>query len=225
MRVEIWSDLVCPWCYIGTTRFERALGEFAHRDQVQVEHRSFELDPGREPGRTEPVHRMLTDKYGPQGAGMDDQVAQLARGEGLDYQTDREVGSTLDAHRLLHLAAEHGLRERLLKVMFEAHFGAGASLFTPDDLAALADRAGLDPAESRRVLGDPDAYLDAVRAEEREASRLGANGVPFFVIDGRYGVSGAQPVELFAKALETAWADHEPSVADDVPVCRPDGSC
>ncbi|WP_433260058.1 DsbA family oxidoreductase [Actinosynnema sp. CS-041913] len=207
MRVDIWSDLVCPWCYIGTTRFERALDGFEHRDRVEVVHRSFELEPAREPGHTEPVQKMLTDKFGPRGAGMDDQVARLARGEGLGYRTDREVGSTLDAHRLLHLAKEHGLQHRLVKLSFAAHFGEAASLFTPEALAALADQAGLDPDDTRRVLHDPDAYLDAVRADEREAGRLGATGVPFFVIDGRYGISGAQPLDTFTKALSTAWSD------------------
>lgn len=206
MRVEIWGDLVCPWCYIGTARFEQALARFEHREQVTVEHRSFELDPGREPGRTEPVERMLAQRYGPQAAQMEQQVADLARGEGLGYRTDREVGSTLDAHRLLHLAKEQGLQQRLLDVLFEANFAEAESIFTPDALAALAERAGLDGQRARRVLADPDAYLDAVRADQREAARLGARAVPFFVLDGRHSVSGGQPAAAFAQALETAWA-------------------
>ncbi|MEU7529341.1 DsbA family oxidoreductase [Saccharothrix sp. NPDC042600] len=221
MRVEIWSDLVCPWCYIGTARFERALAGFAHRDDVEVVHRSFELDPGR--AHTEPVPAMLTAKYGPRAAGMDDQVAELARGEGLAYRTDREVGGTLDAHRLLHLARERGVQHEVLRRMFEAHFGEARSLFTPEALVEVAVEAGLAADEVKRVLADSGAYLDAVRADQREASRLGANGVPFFVLDGRYGVSGAQPEELFAKALTTAWADRPVTVADDVDACRVDG--
>ncbi|RKT53866.1 DsbA family oxidoreductase [Saccharothrix australiensis] len=223
MRVDIWSDLVCPWCYIGTTRFDRALAGFEHRDRVRVVHRSFELDPSRAPGRTEPVQRMLTDKFGPRGAGMDDQVAELARAEGLGYRTDREVGSTLDAHRLLHATEAGEPRHRLLTALFTAHFAEAASLFTAKALAGIADRAGFDPDETRRVLDDPDAHLDAVRADEREAARIGASGVPFFVLDGRYGVSGAQSVEAFAEALRTAWGDRPPVVADDVSACRLDG--
>ncbi|CCH31296.1 DsbA family oxidoreductase [Actinosynnema sp. NPDC047251] len=207
MRVEIWSDLVCPWCYIGITRFERALAEFGHADDVEVVHRSYELDPSRAPGATESVPDMLTAKYGPRGATMDGEVAELARGEGLDYRTDREVGSTVDAHRLLHFAREQGLQHRLVKQLFTAHFGEGASLFTTESLVALAKDAGLDPVEARGVLEDPQSHLDAVRADEGEAARLGANGVPFFVIDRKYGVSGAQPVATFAEALTTAWAD------------------
>ncbi|MEU5692086.1 DsbA family oxidoreductase [Actinosynnema sp. NPDC020468] len=209
MRVDIWSDLVCPWCYIGTTRFDRALAGFAHRDEVEVVHRSFELEPKRD--TTESVTAMLVAKFGPRGADMDGQVAELARSEGLDYRTDREVGSTLDAHRLLHLAARHGLRGRLQKRMFEAHFAEAASLFTADALTTIADGAGLDQAETRRVLADPTAHLDQVRADEAEASRLGATGVPFFVVDGRYGVSGAQPQETFTRVLDTAWTDRRES--------------
>ncbi|MEU4804007.1 DsbA family oxidoreductase [Actinosynnema sp. NPDC023587] len=207
MRVEIWSDLVCPWCYIGITRFERALADFEHAADVEVVHRSFELDPSRAAGATERVTDMLTAKYGPRGATMDGEVAELARGEGLGYRTDREVGSTLDAHRLLHFAREHGVQHHLAKRLFTAHFAEGASLFTTEALVTLAKEAGLDPVEARGVLEDPQAYLDAVRADQGEASRLGATGVPFFVIERKYGVSGAQPVETFREALATAWTD------------------
>ncbi|MBW4718557.1 DsbA family oxidoreductase [Saccharothrix obliqua] len=207
MRVEIWSDLVCPWCYIGINRFERALAEFAHREDVEVVHRSFELDPSREPGATEPVEKMLTDKFGARGEGMDGQVGELARGEGLDYRSDREVGSTLDAHRLLHLAKARGLQHELVRRLFRWHFGEAGSVFDREVLAEVAAEVGLDADEARAVLADPDAHLADVRADEREASQLGASGVPFFVLDRRYGVSGAQPEETFRQALETAWAD------------------
>ncbi|MEV0678625.1 DsbA family oxidoreductase [Actinosynnema sp. NPDC050436] len=207
MRVEIWSDLVCPWCYIGITRFEQALAGFEHADDVEVVHRSYELDPAREPGATESVTDMLTAKYGPRGATMDGEVAELARGEGLGYRTDREVGSTLDAHRLLHFAREQGVQHRLVKQLFAAHFAEGTSLFGTEALVTVAKEAGLDPVEARGVLEDPQSYLDAVRSDEAEAAQLGANGVPFFVIDRKFGVSGAQPVETFAEALGTAWTD------------------
>ncbi|GAA3873809.1 DsbA family oxidoreductase [Saccharothrix violaceirubra] len=203
MRVDVWSDLVCPWCYIGTTRFERALADFPERADVVVAHRSFELDPGRDPGRVETVESMLVGKFGARGADMDGQVAELARAEGLTYRTDREVGSTLDAHRLLHHAGEG--RGRLQHAMFEAHFGHAESLFTAASLAAIADRAGFDPDATRAVLADPGAHLEAVREDERDAARLGATGVPFFVVDGRFGVSGAQPVEAFERVLRQAW--------------------
>ncbi|ORT55779.1 DsbA family oxidoreductase [Streptomyces sp. CB03238] len=226
MRVEIWGDIVCPWCYIGTARFEKALAGFEHRDQVEVIHRSFELDPTRDKTHVVPVHKMLADKFGPQGPGMDQQVAKTAAGEGLAYRTDRQVGSTLDAHRLLHLAKAHGRQHQLLNLLFEANFAQARTIFTPDALLDLATRAGLDADEARRVLDDPDAYLDAVRADEQEAARLGATGVPFFVIDRRCALSGGQPVDAFAQALHTAWAERPLTEAAPAgAVCGPDGAC
>ena len=229
MRVEIWGDLVCPWCYIGTARFEQALSTFDQREQVEVVHRSFELDPGRAHSHVEPVQKMLADKFGPQGPGMDQQVAQLAQAEGLGYRTDRQVGSTLDAHRLLQFAKERGLQHDLLSVLFEANFAAGDSIFGTEALLGLAVKAGLDGDEARRVLDDPKAYLDAVRADEREARQLGANGVPFFVIDRRIGVSGAQSADALGQALRTAWADRPNLVSaageDDAATCGPEGVC
>ncbi|UUS35000.1 DsbA family oxidoreductase [Streptomyces changanensis] len=226
MRVEIWGDVICPWCYIGTARFEKALAGFAHRDQVEVVHRSFELDPAHDKAHIEPVHKMLADKFGPQGPGMDRQVAKTAAGEGLAYRTDRQVGSTLDAHRLLHLAKAHGRQHQLLNLLFDANFAQARTIFTPDALLDLALKAGIDEDEARRVLNDPDAYLDAVRADEQEAARLGATGVPFFVIDRRYALSGGQPAEAFAQALNTAWTERPPTqTAPAGAVCGPDGTC
>ncbi|WP_062212738.1 DsbA family oxidoreductase [Streptomyces sp. NBRC 109706] len=207
MRIDIWGDVVCPWCYIGTARFERALAGFEHRERVTVAHRSFELDPTRVPGEVEPNERMLARKFGPRAAEMEGQVAELARGEGLDYQTDRLVGGTRDVHRLLHFADEHGARHQLLTLLYEANFGRGESVFTPDALVAVAERAGLDADAARAVLADPERYRDAVLADQREAARLGANGVPFFVLDGRFAVSGGQSVATFEQALRRAWGD------------------
>ncbi|UED88281.1 DsbA family oxidoreductase [Streptomyces profundus] len=227
MRVDIWGDIVCPWCYIGTARFDRALAGFEHRERVTVAHRSFELDPTRDPGRTEPIERMLARKYGPRAAEMESRVAELARDEGLDYRTDRMVGGTRDAHRLLHFADEHGLRHRLLTQLYEANFGQGESVFTSDALVAVAERVGLDADAARAVLDDPERYLDAVHADQREAARLGANGVPFFVLDGRYAVSGGQSVDTFEQALRRAWGDRPLDTLGDADgdVCGPDGAC
>jgi predicted DsbA family dithiol-disulfide isomerase len=226
MRVEIWGDVVCPWCYIGTARFDKALAGFDHRDQVEVIHRSFELDPAHDQAHIEPVHKMLADKFGPQGPGMDQQVARTAVGEGLAYRTDRQVGSTLDAHRLLHLAKAHGRQHELLNLLFEANFAQARTIFTADALLELATRAGLDADEAGRVLDDPDAYLDAVRADEKDAARLGATGVPFFVIDRRYALSGGQPTEAFTQALTTAWTERPSTeTAPAGAVCGPDGTC
>lgn len=225
MRVEIWGDLVCPWCYIGEARFERALAGFPHRDQIEVDHRSFELDPGRDRSRTESVEQMLVKKYGPRAREMEQQVAELARSEGLGYRTDRQVGNTFDAHRLLHLAKEHGVQHELITALFQANFAQARSLFDHDALQDLATQTGLDADAVRQVLADPTRYADAVRADEQTAADLGATGVPFFVIDGRYGISGGQSADTFARALRQAWDSRTPSTIEDGETCAPDDSC
>ncbi|MFI1283968.1 DsbA family oxidoreductase [Streptomyces sp. NPDC020858] len=230
MRVEIWSDIACPWCYIGKARFTQGLADFAHRDEVEVVFRSFELDPGSAKGVTAPVLEMLAKKYGrtlDEARGMEEHVAASARAEGLEYRTEgRDHGNTFDIHRLLHLADARGRQEELLDLAYRANFGEERSVFDPEVLVALAVEAGLDEAEARAVLADDSAYADQVRADEREAAELGANAVPFFVLDRRYGISGGQPAEVFTRALEQAWAGREveePAAAAEA--CEPDGAC
>ncbi|MFF9686485.1 DsbA family oxidoreductase [Streptomyces sp. NPDC014623] len=233
MRVEIWSDIACPWCYVGKARFEKALAGFAHRDGVEVVHRSFELDPGRAKGDTEQVIDMLAQKYGrtPEEArGMEANVAANAQAEGLGYRTEgRDHGNTFDIHRLLHLAKARGRQDELLTLVYRANFAEERSVFDDAVLADLAVEAGLDADEARAVLADPEAYADDVRADEREAAELGANAVPFFVLDRRYGISGGQPAEVFTQALEQAWKDREVStltqVGGDAAACDADGAC
>ena len=230
MRVEIWSDIACPWCYISKARFTKGLAEFAHRDQVEIVYRSFELDPNGPKGVTAPVVEMLAKKYGrtlDEARGMEEHVAASARAEGLEYRTEgRDHGNTFDIHRLLHLAAERGRQEEQLDLAYRATFAEERSVFDSATLLALAVEAGLDEAEARAVLADDSAYADRVRADEREAAELGANAVPFFVLDRRYGVSGGQPAEVFTRALEQAWAGRtlvEPVPAADA--CEPGGAC
>ncbi|MFB6652878.1 DsbA family oxidoreductase [Streptomyces microflavus] len=233
MRVEIWSDIACPWCYIGKARFEKGLAEFAHRDEVEVVHRSFELDPGRAKGQTEQVIDMLATKYGrtrEEAASMEANVAVNAQAEGLGYRTEgRDHGNTFDIHRLLHLAKARGRQDELLTLAYRANFAEERSVFDDDVLLALAVEAGLDADEARAVLADPEAYADEVRADEREASELGANAVPFFVLDRRYGISGGQPSEVFVQALEQAWKDRPvttlTTVGGDAEACDTDGAC
>ncbi|MDX8035303.1 DsbA family oxidoreductase [Lentzea sp. BCCO 10_0856] len=203
MQVEFWADVICPWCYIGKARFERALAGFEHRAEVTVVHRAFELDPGRD--TVEPVKEMLATKFGPRAGEMEDSVAQLARDEGLEYRLDREVGNTFDVHRLLHRAGERGLQPELLNAVLHANFGEARSLFAADSLTGIATEAGLDPADVRAVLDDPTAHADAVRADEQRARDFGVTGVPFVVVDERLAVAGAQPAELFERALNQAW--------------------
>jgi predicted DsbA family dithiol-disulfide isomerase len=207
MRVDIWSDVICPWCYIGNGRFSRALADLEHRDEVEVVYRSFELDPSIPGGQATPILDVLAAKYGmsPAQAGQAEaRVAAMAAAEGLDFTVDRAVGNTFDAHRLVHLGREHGMQERLLQRLYRAYFGEGRSVFDQEALVALAADEGLDPDIARRVLED-GSYGDAVRADEDQAARLGISGVPFCVVDGKYGVSGAQPEATFAQVLRDAW--------------------
>ncbi|MFE6685306.1 DsbA family oxidoreductase [Streptomyces sp. NPDC057743] len=229
MRVEIWSDIACPWCYIGKARFEAGLAAFAHRADVEVVHRSFELDPAAPPATDVPVLDMLATKYGvsrEQAEAMEARVAEAAAGEGLGYRSDRIHGNTFDLHRLLHLAKAHGVQDALLTALYRANFAEARHLADPAVLTDLGKAAGLPSEEVARVLADPEAYAEDVRADERAAAELGATGVPFFVIDRRYGVSGAQPVEVFRQALERAHADGAVQVlaADDADTCG-DGGC
>lgn len=208
MRVEIWSDIVCPWCYIGKARFEEGLAAFDHRDRVEVVHRSFELDPDRPKGDTVPVLDMLTAKYRvprEQAQAMEARVAEAAADAGLGYRADRDHGNTFDLHRLLHLAKTRGRQGELLDLLYAANFAEERSVFDPATLVSLAAEAGLAADEARAVLDDDGAYADAVRADEREAAELGATAVPFFVLDRRFGVSGGQPAEIFTRALRQAW--------------------
>ncbi|MEV5343599.1 DsbA family oxidoreductase [Streptomyces sp. NPDC052676] len=231
MRVEIWSDIACPWCYVGKARFEKALADFPHRDEVEVVHRSFELDPGRAKGDTGPVVPMLARKYGiseEQAQAAEDNLGAQAAAEGLAYRTrGRDHGNTFDMHRLLHHAKQYGRQGELIQRLYEANFAEERSVFDGTErLVEIAAEAGLDAAEARTVLADPDAYAAEVRADEQEAAELGATGVPFFVLDRKYGISGAQPAEVFAQALRQAWGERSPlTLLDqgDADACGPDG--
>ncbi|MFI8100074.1 DsbA family oxidoreductase [Streptomyces sp. NPDC086023] len=230
MRVEIWSDITCPWCYIGKARFEQGLAAFAHREEVEIVHRSFELDPNA-PKEAVPTLEMLARKFGrtlEEARAMQEHVAGTARAEGLEYRTEGRVnGSTFDIHRMLHFAAAHGRRDALLDLAYRANFAEERSVFDDDTLVALAVEAGLDEAAARAVLADGEAYAAEVRADEREAAELGANAVPFFVLDRRYGISGGQPAEVFTQALEQAWQGRQvlAPAAPEGEVCEPDGTC
>ncbi|MCW7944739.1 protein-disulfide isomerase [Streptomyces hygroscopicus] len=232
MRVEIWTDIACPWCYVGKARFDKALQAFPHRDEVEVVHRSFELDPHRAKGDVQPVLTMLARKYGmseAQAQAGENNLGAQAAAEGLEYRTTgRDHGNTFDMHRLLHFAKEQGRQDQLVEILYRANFAEERSVFTEADerLVELAAEAGLDAEDARGVLADPTAYADAVRADEREAAELGANGVPFFVLDRTYGVSGAQPAEVFTRALTQAWGERpqlKPIEDAGADACGPDG--
>jgi predicted DsbA family dithiol-disulfide isomerase len=207
MRVDIWSDVICPWCYVGKARFEKALDSFAHRDEVEVVYHSFELDPSSPLGQHESNLTMLSKKFGKSPAealAMDDQVGRLARAEGLGFDSERPVGNTFDVHRVLHLGLDRGVQHTLLDAVNDAYFAQARDVFDRDVLIEVAAGAGLDAGEVGKVL-DGDAYADEVRQDESQARQIGISGVPFFVFDMALGASGAQPAELFASALNQAW--------------------
>jgi predicted DsbA family dithiol-disulfide isomerase len=211
MDIHIWSDIVCPWCYLGKRRFEHALALFDHRDDIHVTHRSFQLDPSRSRHQTTNRREMLKAKYqlsDQQVREMDTRMEHLADIEGLEYHlTDAGLtGNTLDAHQLLQLGKARGVQDAVIERLYRAYFTEQRSVFDRDSLVTLGGEAGLDQAEARDVL-ERDLYADAVAADVREARSLGVNGVPFFVLGGRYGVSGAQATDVFTEALTTAWAD------------------
>ena len=207
MRVDIWSDVICPWCYVGKARFERALSSFDHRDEVDVVYHSFELDPGYQKGRHETTFAMLSRKYGMSEAdarAAESRVAGLAAAEGLGFRPERPVGNTFDLHRVLHLGLAKGVQAELLNAVNEAYFGQGRQVFDRGVIIEIAAGAGLDEGAVGDVI-DSDAYAEEVRQDERQARELGVSGVPFIAIDMALGVSGAQPTEMFASALQQAW--------------------
>lgn len=209
MKVEIWSDVVCPFCYIGKRSFEDALSRFEHRDEVEVEWRSFQLDPTMPAAVDGGLNALLARKYGQsleQAQGMNARVTGMAAEVGLHYELDRaRPGNTLDAHRALHLARAHGLQEDLNERLLRAYFVEGELLSDHPTLVRLAAEVGLDPAEVERALAG-DAFEAEVRAEGDEAHDLGLGGVPAFVLDRRLLVTGAQPADALLAALEQAWA-------------------
>jgi predicted DsbA family dithiol-disulfide isomerase len=207
MNVEIWSDVVCPWCYLGKRNFEQALKSFDHGEPVEVVYRSFELDPTVPRGVTEPTLERLADKYGMSAADAEaaqQQMEERAAQSGLEFHlTGLESGNTGDAHRLLHLARDRGLQPELMERLHRAYFTEQRSIFDASSLTELAVEVGLDAEEVRGVL-ESDQYADAVAADEETAHSIGVTGVPFFVIDRKFAISGAQPAEVIVRALEHA---------------------
>ncbi|RJK97504.1 DsbA family oxidoreductase [Vallicoccus soli] len=239
MKVEVWSDVVCPWCYVGKRRFEAALARFEHRDEVEVVWRSFELDPGAvsDPAGHEPGPHDYADRLARKYGGTRERAGQMiatmvdqAAAEGLDLRFDRAVrAGTFDAHQVLHLAADRGLQDAVKERLLRGYFTEGEAVGDREVLVRLAAEAGLDADEVRGALERQD-HAEAVRADEAEAAALGITGVPFFVVDRRYGVSGAQPADLLLQALRQAWAEgHRITVLDAVgapgagEACGPEG--
>jgi predicted DsbA family dithiol-disulfide isomerase len=210
VKVEIWSDVVCPWCYIGKRRFERALAGFDRADEVEVHWRSFQLNPDQPRGARTSHDEYLAAKLGAsvdQVRNLNARVVDLAAAEGLDYHFETyKVINTFDTHRVAHLARARGLDDEVQERFLRAQLVEGEVLDDPDTLARLGEEIGVDPTDVRQVLAS-DEYADEVHHDLAEARALGINGVPFFVLDRRYGVSGAQPAEFFLEALQAAQAE------------------
>jgi predicted DsbA family dithiol-disulfide isomerase len=209
LLVEVWSDIVCPWCYLGKRRLEAALERFEHADGVDVVWRSFELEPDapREAGSR---RDLLLSRYGmtaEEAAERDAQMTALAAEEGLEYRPDlAQLGNTFDAHRVLHAARAAGLQAQAKERLLRGYFTEGRTLTDGDTLVELAADAGLDAEVARTTLAE-GSFAEDVRDDEREAAAIGITGVPFFVLNRRYAVSGAQPSDLLLQALERTWAE------------------
>jgi predicted DsbA family dithiol-disulfide isomerase len=208
MIIDVWSDVVCPWCFIGKRRLEKALATFEHRDDVVVRHRAFQLQPDAIDVVSTSEH--LAEKYrvSPEEVKqMQANVCAVADGEGLCYNLDETLsGNTFDAHRALAYAATVGKQNELLEAMYSAYFEKSLPLFSYEDICKVAETVGIQSKDLLAVL-ESDLFQEAVVKDRKVASELGATGVPFFVVDMKYGISGAQPLEVFLQTLETAWQE------------------
>ncbi|WP_293914467.1 DsbA family oxidoreductase [Deinococcus sp.] len=231
LQVDIWSDIACPWCYVGKRRFEAALEQFPHRGQVDTVWHSFELDPAAPLTTTDGTAEILARKYGrtpAQAQEMLDSMTQTAAQDGLEYHFGAQrPTNTFQAHQLIHLAREHGLQGAMKERLLRAFFTEGAFLGDPEVLARLAAEVGLDPEEVRTALAE-QTHAAAVRDDEETARSHGISGVPFFVLGGKYGVSGAQSPETLLGALNQLWSEAAPltliGAATSSDGCE-DGSC
>jgi len=230
LRVDIWSDIACPWCYIGKRHLEAALARFPHRDAVEIVWHAFELNPSapRQIERTSSYAERLARKYGSSVAEAERRIARmtdLAKADGLSFRFDRiRPGNTFDAHRVLHMARERGGQDAVKERLLRAYMTEGEAIGQPEVLVRLAAEAGLDAEEVRSQLAE-GGYAEEVREDEEQARELGIDGVPFFVLGGKYAVSGAQPAEILLQALTQAWNDNpiEAGAVAEGAACGPDG--
>ncbi|AUD05849.1 DsbA family oxidoreductase [Spirosoma pollinicola] len=234
MDVEIWSDIMCPFCYIGKRKFEHALSQFPHKDQVNIVWKSFQLNPDMqtEPGKN--INQYLSEIKGwslDEAKQMNDRVTAMAQEVGLSYDFDKAVvANSFDAHRLIQLAKQNGLGDAIEERLFKAYFTEGRDTSDHDTLVELGTEIGLDATVIQQMLAGTE-FTEAVHGDVYEAQQVGARGVPFFVLNRRYAVSGAQQPETFLGALDTAWAEWAktnpviPQLTADGPTCTPGEIC
>lgn len=234
MKVDIWSDIMCPFCYIGKRKLENALEQFPHKENVEIVWHSFQLDPTMQSQPGTNLYEYLAKRKGQTlewSKKMHAQVEHMAKAEGLEYNFDKAViANSFDAHRLIQLAKKHGLGDAAEERLFKAYFTEGQNVSAHDTLMRLGNEIGLDEAEIKEML-ENGSYNDAVQADIAQAERLGITGVPFFVIDNKYGISGAQPSEVFVDGLQHAWKEYEQTNkiqqmnTSDGATCTPGGDC
>jgi len=229
MKVEIWSDFVCPFCFIGKTYYEQALAQFPHRDRIETIYRSFELNPNEDSSKMTSTLQSLATKYGmsiEQAKGMTNQVASQAKQAGLTFNFDRMISvNTFDAHRLSIYAQKQGKGKDFIEQLFTAYFTDNEIISDTTVLTKIAVNVGLQQDEVENILNSSE-FTTEVRAEEEEASQLGVRGVPFFVFDRKYAISGAQPVQAFVDTLQRAWDEHSDqfiTLSGDATACSIDG--
>ncbi len=230
MKVEIWSDIVCPFCYIGKRKFEMALEKFPAKDQVEIEWKSFQLDPEMDNSEGLNVHEYLGKRKGgspADGKRMNDSMTAIAKDVGLNYDFDNAIiNNTSLAHQLLHFAKIKGVQNEMKERIFKAYYTEGLDTADIDILVKLAAEAGLDTDETRKVLAE-NLYAEAVRNDQQTAYEIGVQGVPFYVFNNKYAVSGAQSPETFAQVLEKVWEEEKPSLImeGEAGFCDINGDC
>lgn len=234
MRVDIWSDVMCPFCYIGKRRFEGALAQFEHRDDIEIVWHSFQLDPEVKPQPGKDVYSWLAERKGQSldwSKQMHRQVTNMAADAGLQYNFDKAViANSYDAHRITQLAKKYGKGDAMEEQLFKGYFTEGKDISDHSVLIEMAVAIGIDKQEATEVLKN-GTYADAVQADIDQAAQIGINGVPFFVLNNKYAVSGAQPSETFAGALKQAWKEYEQEkggltiIDGNAATCEPDGEC
>lgn len=234
MKVEIWSDVVCPFCYIGKRRLETALSEFKEASTIEITWKSFQLSPDMQTDPGKNIHQHLSEHKRislDQAKSLNNQVTGMAKQAGLVFNLDQAIpANTFNAHRFLHLAKHRGLQEEAEEKLFKAYFTDGKNNDDYQTLALIGSEIGLDPSEVMTVL-ESNQYADEVRQDIAEARQLGVRGVPFFVFDRKYALSGAQDSQVFLETLEkafAAWRKENPLLNVEVTeggYCSPDGTC